>query len=63
MSHSTSYRTLNESSREGDPAVRSALKTTLALELAAEASTPAVGGPVAPEHLASPGRLQTTLRT
>jgi hypothetical protein len=62
MSHSTSYRTPIESSRAEGPAVRSALKATLAAALATEAST-TKGDTATPEHLASPGRLRTTLRT
>jgi hypothetical protein len=61
MSHSTSHRTPDEPSREEGPAVKSALKATLARQLAEESSK--AGATVTPEHLAGPGRLRGTLRS
>ena len=60
MSHSTSHRTPVELSREDGPAVKSALKATLARELAEESKA---GATVTPEHLAGPGRLRSAPRS
>jgi hypothetical protein len=65
MSHSPSHRPPTDVPRADEPAVKSALKTTLVGELAEEASRSGatIGGMVTPEHLAGPGRLRTTLRS
>jgi hypothetical protein len=62
MSHSTSHPTPAETPREDGPAVSSALKATLAVELAEQASAPKAGGTATLDHLASPGRLHITPR-
>jgi hypothetical protein len=58
MSHPTSHRRHTDLSREEHLAVKSALKATLADELAEEASDAKAGGTATPSHLAGPGRLR-----
>jgi hypothetical protein len=62
MSHPTSHRLHTALSREQHPAVKSALKETLADELAEEASDAKAGGTATPSHLAGPGRLRARPR-
>jgi hypothetical protein len=58
MNHPTSHRLHADVSREEYPAVKSALKATLADELAEEASNAKIGGAATPRHLAGPVRLR-----
>jgi hypothetical protein len=58
MSHPTSHRLPTVPASEERPSVKSALKATLADELAEEARTAKIGRPGTPGHLAGPGRLR-----
>ena len=61
MRHPTSHRPHTAGPREESATVKSALKETLADELAAQA-TNATLDETTPEHLAGPGRLRATPR-
>jgi hypothetical protein len=62
MRQPTSHRVETAASSKDGPAVKAALKPTLADELAEEASNARTGRAATPGHLAGPGRLRATPR-